>query len=618
MKKLLPFLFAAFPLLLGFVIHQRSLPVLPSDSNTWFSGSGLCVLCHDTHPTAMRDSEGNDVSPVSQWRSTMLANASKDPFWLAKVKHEGLVNPSHQEGLENTCTRCHAPMGMMNAFMNESGNYTLDQLSDDVIGKDGISCTVCHQVSNFNFPEFSGVFEINLDKEIYGPYPDPLVQQMFANTGYTPVYNDQINNSRLCGSCHTLFTHSVFEDGEYTGEVFVEQAMYHEWENSRYPSDNIGCQTCHMPRIEEPVVISSRPGFLGPREPYGLHTLTGGNAFMLQLLKDNHEELGIHSGQEFLQKTIERTYELLTNETIDLSIDNLDIVNDTLYVEVSLKNKAGHKFPTGFPSRRAYLECLVELDGNSVFHSGYRDAAALTVFDIHSFEPHHEVISDPEQVQIYEFVMGNTEGEVTTVLERAHIPLKDNRILPQGFHHDHPNYDTVQVVGNAVYDLDYHSVEGIDRITYAVKLPGIGSEVSVSVKLHFETVPESWLQQMFAFTDVDEDIDRFRQMYEAADNTPVLIASETQSIIITSLKESRHSQYIVYPNPSDGNIYVDGIDVDTYYTIHTLDGRLVRRDVLTRDVNMLRTQLSPGEYLFVIQDKQRPFSTKLIVRPATP
>jgi hypothetical protein len=615
MKKLLPVLISVLPLLFGFVIHHKSLPVLPSDSNTWFSGSGLCVTCHNTHPVAMRDAEGNDVSPVSLWRSTMLANASKDPFWLAKVRHEGLENPSHQEGLENVCTRCHAPMGMINAFMNDSGNYTLDQLSEDVIGQDGISCTVCHQVSDFNSPEFSGVFEINLHKEIYGPYPNPLVQQMLNNTGYRPVHNDQISNSRLCGSCHTLFTHSVFENGEYTGEVFVEQALYHEWENSRYPNDNTGCQTCHMPRIEEPVIISSRPGFLGPREPYGLHTLTGGNVFMLQLLKDNHDELGIHAGEEFLQQTIERTRDMLTKETIDLAIDGMDIRNDTLYVHVSLQNKAGHKFPTGFPSRRAYLECVVEQDGNTLFHSGYREASALTDFDIQNFEPHHEVISRQEQVQIYEFVMGNTEGEVTTVLERAHIPLKDNRILPEGFRHDHLNYDTVQVVGNALFDQDYHSSEGVDRITYAISLPGVHSEVSVSIKLHYETVPESWLQQMFDYSDMDEDINRFRQMYDAADSTPVEIASDTKTIMITSLTDSQRLHYAVYPNPSDGNMRIDGVVNDTQYTIHAMDGRLMRKNVLTSGVNQLHTQLPPGEYLFVIHDMQRPFSAKLIVVP---
>jgi cytochrome c553 len=73
-------------------------------------------MCHSTNDFALRDSQGNDVSPVARWRSTMLANSAKDPFWKAKVKRERLENPSHSDALENVCTRCHAPMGMVNAF----------------------------------------------------------------------------------------------------------------------------------------------------------------------------------------------------------------------------------------------------------------------------------------------------------------------------------------------------------------------------------------------------------------------------------------------------------------------------------------------------------------------
>ena len=91
---------------------------LPAASNKWFSSSGVCTLCHSTSDFALRDSQGNDVSPVARWRSTMLANASKDPFWKAKVKHEGIANHAHKDALENVCTRCHAPMGMLNAYLS--------------------------------------------------------------------------------------------------------------------------------------------------------------------------------------------------------------------------------------------------------------------------------------------------------------------------------------------------------------------------------------------------------------------------------------------------------------------------------------------------------------------
>ena len=219
MKKKKNFLLSVlFLILVPFVSNAQT---LPTTYNDWFAGSGVCQTCHNTSDFALKDSQGTDVAPVMQWRSTMLANASKDPFWKAKVKHEGIENPAHKNALENTCTRCHAPMGMMNAFLNVSGDYTLDNLKADNLGKDGISCTLCHQIDDFSSPLFSGNFGINTAKEIYGPYLNPLTQQMFSNTGFTPAHSAKINESRLCGTCHTLLTNSVNEDGEFTGETFV-------------------------------------------------------------------------------------------------------------------------------------------------------------------------------------------------------------------------------------------------------------------------------------------------------------------------------------------------------------------------------------------------------------
>jgi hypothetical protein len=170
---------------------------------------------------------------------------------------------------------------------------------------------------------FSGNFGINNAKEIYGSYQSPLTAQMVANTGFTPVYSEKINESRLCGSCHSLFTNSVDEHGEPTGETFVEQALYHEWENSIYGEQNISCQSCHFPQLNEPIRISSRSGFAPGCEPFGIHNLTGGNVFMLNLLKESHEELQLHSGEEFLAETINRTKKLLTESTIDMSIEEI-------------------------------------------------------------------------------------------------------------------------------------------------------------------------------------------------------------------------------------------------------------------------------------------------------
>ena len=600
MKPSAVFYFAALVLMLLFSGYLLVNQELPAKSNTWFISSGACVLCHSTSDFASRDSQGNDVSPIARWRSTMLANASKDPFWKAKVKHEGIVNPSHSDALENVCTRCHAPMGMLNAFLTSGDFYTLEHLKNDELGKDGISCTVCHQINDFSSPLFSGNFGINADKEIYGPYESPIVNQMFMNTGYTPVYSEKINESRLCGSCHSLFTNSVDENGEFTGETFVEQALYHEWENSIYGEQNISCQSCHLPRINEPIKISSRPGFAPGREPFGIHDLTGANVFMLNLLKENHKELELHSGEEFLAETINRTKKLLTESTIDLSIEEIHRENDSVYVQVLLKNKAGHKFPTGFPSRRAYLECLIVQDSDTLFHSGKNGTTALINGDDDHFEPHYEIINNENQVQIYEFVMGNTDGEVTTVLEKAYVPLKDNRIVPEGFSSSHLNYDTVKVVGKAINDSDYLSGLGVESVLYAFPIPKAGNAAKVKVLLHYETVPESWMHELFEYAKMDEDIGRFKNMYDNANRTPVRIATDSISLTTTSTPEIQKEKYRIYPNPTSGKIYIDGVAKDCTYSVFNTGGLLVKKGFINRNESDIALNLPSGNYQLVL------------------
>ncbi len=618
MKTLRLFFIAAPALFLVSGVFRMVLTELPLKSNTWFSASGVCVLCHSTSDYALRDRQGKDVSPVTGWRSTMLANASKDPFWKAKVRHEGNENPSHRDALENVCTRCHAPMGMVNALMNDSGKYTLGHLREDEVARDGISCTVCHQINNFTSPHFSGNFDINRAKMITGPYENPVVTQMFLNTGYTPVHDERINDSRLCGVCHTLLTHSVDEHGEFTGQTFVEQALYHEWENSVHAEKGTSCQSCHMPRINEIVKITSRPGFLPGRQPFGPHYFTGGSLFMLNLLKDNHDELQLHSGTESLMASIMRTEKLLTQETIDLHVVLLTEASasnsDSLYVEVQLKNKAGHKFPTGFPSRRAYLEFRVSSSSGTHFHSGRPGSAALINSNPLKFEPHHEVIRDQEQVQIYEFVMGNTRGEVTTVLEKAFVPLKDNRMVPEGFKASHANYDTVKVVGRAASDPDYLSGTGVERVVYAIPAAGMGKNAMVWVALHYETAPESWLHELFDYAGEDEDVASFKKMYDQTTLKSTVIAADSVQLVVSSSRVIPGKEFRIYPNPTSGRIRVEGAGSSFNFAVFSATGAMLRYGQLEGENPETDLHLAPGLYHFVVYSPWGKRSTPLVVQ----
>ena len=77
---------------------------LPTQTSTLFSGSGNCASCHQAgslNSTILRDGQGNDVSPESLWRSTMMANATKDPFWQAKMTAEVAANPHLKDIIED-------------------------------------------------------------------------------------------------------------------------------------------------------------------------------------------------------------------------------------------------------------------------------------------------------------------------------------------------------------------------------------------------------------------------------------------------------------------------------------------------------------------------------------
>jgi hypothetical protein len=110
-----------------------------------------------------------------------------------------------------------------------------------------------------------------------------------------------------------------------------------------------------------------------------------------------------------------------------------------LSAETSDMILTGHKLPTGYPSRRAWLHFTVtDRTGRIVFESGaFASNGAITGndndADTSGVEPHHTEIRSADQVQIYESVMSGSNGRPTTGLLTAVRYLKDNRLVPRGF-----------------------------------------------------------------------------------------------------------------------------------------------------------------------------------------
>ncbi len=498
-----------------------------------FSGSGICALCH----SSLTDEAGNDVSNDAQWRSTMMANASKDPLWQAKISSEVDRNPQVQEIIEDKCSRCHMGMARYQAVTDATTVAVLGPGFLDPMhylyeaAMDGVSCTLCHQIKPDGLgtaESFTGKYVIDTatvppDRLIFGPYNQPRQNPMQRNTGFLPRSGVQLTDSAHCGSCHTLYTPALDKDGHSLDYEFPEQTTYLEWEHSGFART---CQDCHLPDAVGSVAISNRPPNLVARTPFGQHHYVGGNSFMVNLLKTNADALGVTADAVHFDDTLSRTLIQLEQETAKLTAQ-ASRAGDTLSLTVDVENLAGHKVPSGLPSRRSWLHVVVtDANNNTIFQSGRpltggrienNDAEnpdSLTL----PFEPHWGVITSGEQVQIYEPIMLTFEGEVTYTLLRAYSYAKDNRLLPAGF-------DKASAPGDiAVYGLaaaDDNFIGGSDRVVYEINVASAQGRLAITVELLFQTLSYPFVTDL-ANTSTDL-VNRFMGLYDPADNVPVVL-----------------------------------------------------------------------------------------------
>ena len=166
---------------------------------------------------------------------------------------------------------------------------------------------------------------------------------------------------------------------------------------------------------------------------------------------------------------------------------------------VAVENLAGHKLPTAYPSRRAWLHVRVtNAAGQTLFESGAIDARGRiggndSDDDAGRFEPHHTTIERADQVQIYESIMAGADGRPTTGLLTGVRYLKDNRLLPLGFDKRTAPAD-VAVVG-ALDDADFEA--GRDVVRYTVEA-GSGP-LQIEARLLFQPIAFRWADNLRAY-----------------------------------------------------------------------------------------------------------------------
>jgi hypothetical protein len=498
----------------------------PSHQNVdLFTASQDCMACHNS----LVGPGGEDVSIGASWRASIMANSSRDPYWQAGVRRETIDHPMHKADIEDECSICHMPMMRAQAQVEGRKGEVFAHLpigsGDDKTSQlvaDGVSCTLCHQITNERFgtrESFVGRFVLNqppagTPRTMFGPFEidKGRTALMKSVTGLQPHEGKHVQQSELCATCHTLITQAFGPGGEVIGSI-PEQVPYQEWLHSAY-RDERSCQSCHMPEVSGATRISSTLG--DQRDGVHRHTFVGGNFFMLRMLNRYRGELGVSALAQELDASATRTLNQLGTESAEVAVTRSGVSGGEVQFDVDVRNTTGHKLPTGYPSRRAWLHVTVrDTQGRTLFESGAiapdgHIQGNDNDTDPARFEPHYSEIRRPDEVQIYESVMGDSRRVPTTGLLQATSFLKDNRLLPRGFDKMTAEPD-IAVTGDALRDADFR--DGGDRVRYVVPAAAAAGPLQIDVELRYQPIGFRWAQNLRAYDAFEPK--RFVGYYEA-------------------------------------------------------------------------------------------------------
>ena len=431
-----------------------------------------------------------DISPYAEWSASMMGLAGRDPIFNVQLEWERHNQPQVADQISNLCTRCHQAAGQRQYHLDHgdpadpaqilpadttdkgplfSADYALLEPSSEInnetqwgaLGRDGITCTLCHQIEaeglgtpgtftgQFHFPEQPG--------QVYGPYEDQTIKPylMEQAIGIKPVHGAQMKSSALCGSCHTVITPILTEPpvkGHYRASY--EQTTYPEWLNSEFSAEGgESCQECHMPsRLPDDssgkaaslseIIANVETAFLPPldnraadglitpdiKPDYRRHTLVGMNLFANQMFQQFPDTLGNSAknagGMPTAQPPLllaekEMSY-FAKNSTVKMALSEVTTASsDDYQIDLTVENLVGHKFPSGVGFRRAFVEFnALNSSGKVLWSSGSTNSIGQIVDSTTGTVLNSEMTTDPLKIPTGDTIIDQTD-EVYLFEERT-------------------------------------------------------------------------------------------------------------------------------------------------------------------------------------------------------
>jgi hypothetical protein len=601
--------------------YEQQVTTAPSGPSQFLTAAH-CNACHNATPQsplmpkmvfvedhAARSSRLRNLSPYGEWRVSPMGLAGRDPVFFSQLQGEANNLSQLTPCIENTCLHCHAVMGqrqLANDTMSQGdgtckdifpvapppqvpfgkplqrsvlqqwpGSAQSDQQIYGALGRDGVSCTVCHHIAATQLGQeqtSTGNFITGNPSVVYGPYKNSTIvtKPMEHALGLSPEFAQQINSSELCGSCHDILLPVFDNSGNRVGASY-EQSTHLEWLNSESgrPGPQFrSCQDCHMPTRYKGINLhfkiansESNDQFppttnrlpdkdikLTQRGRFYRHSLHGLNGFLNEFFQQFPLILGFQQvdwmseqpspldppappfGTNFVMELplftgFESMLDMAENQTATMEIGPVRKTRDgQLSSVVTVRNLTGHDLPTGVGFRRMFLQFLVlDKQGTTLWASGRTNELGFILdgltdqvleseqpvrFPDAPIQPHYQVINSGSQVQIYQELIRDSGGSLTTSFLRRVNPIKDNRIRPKGFdpkffaRSDSPYIRELAVLhGEEARDPDYVNpkLTGADKIEYQIPLDAETRSRAdhVQVTLYYQSIPPFYLQQRF-------------------------------------------------------------------------------------------------------------------------
>jgi MYXO-CTERM domain-containing protein len=478
-----------------------------------FDTAAGCKSCHGGFTT----DDGKPFMPWDTWAGSMMANAARDPLYLASLT----VAEQDRPGAGAFCLRCHTPSAYVESRTTPGNGSALNDKD-----KEGVQCSVCHRSIDASKPPTSDpmapyignaqlFFDLGTTTAVtyFGPYDDSPFAPAH-NTAADPFVG--ADDSRLCGQCHQVYNpdeHLYSATGQDTGKPFPLDTTYEEWLQSAYASGATArsCQGCHMPETQGAYPVGSSAG---NRDNPPRHDFVGGNDWGPALLK-----AAFPATRDANYDYTRAAAQANLKQAAKLEIRSLAAAGPAggmVDLAVRVTNQSGHKFPTGYADgRRAWVEvAVVDAGGASDVQSGHYDDATS------------ELVEDP-QLRLYEAVHGRDGAAEDHIALHRQI-LRDSRIPPAGF----KATTNTQPVGPISFSDGAGGLVAYDDATFHVALPNAtGTDVTVRVRLVFQAMTLHHIAALAAANTTDNRGTQLMQLWQQSGKAaPFVIAEATQVV----------------------------------------------------------------------------------------